>query len=211
MNETQRNHSDKEPNIPKTLTSSECFLLIEQLKKHHNTPRSKRNALRNYCMGLLMLDAGLRVGEVTRLTKAHLSFAGSAATSVVVTANLAKNKQERCIPLSHRTVGAINNLLQWVWGCEGPSIEHYAFYCSDPSKHLTPRQVERIIRAASMTAFNRPVHPHCLRHTFGTRLMKRVNARVVQQLLGHKSLTSTQVYTHPDQDDLNNAINSLNE
>lgn len=50
-----------------------------------------------------------------------------------------------------------------------------------------------------------------LRHTFATRLMQKTNIRVVQQLLGHKSLSSTQVYTHPNADDLQKAIENLNE
>jgi integrase/recombinase XerC len=48
-----------------------------------------------------------------------------------------------------------------------------------------------------------------LRHTFATNLMRTTNARVVQQLLGHKNLSSTQIYTHPNQQDLKKAIDSL--
>ena len=84
-----------------------------------------------------------------------------------------------------------------------------SFYATDTQRPITTRQVERIILTASMKALNRPIHPHVLRHTFASRLMKRTNIRVVQQLLGHTSITSTQIYTHPDSDDLQKAINDI--
>ncbi|GAH96402.1 unnamed protein product, partial [marine sediment metagenome] len=57
----------------------------------------------------------------------------------------------------------------------------------------------------------REIHPHILRHTFATRLMSKTSMRVVQELLGHKNLSSTQIYTHPNNADLQEAIDSLNE
>jgi len=162
-------------------------------------------------MALLMLDAGLRVGELVNLRQSNLSFASLPAESVVITAEIAKNNTERTVPLSHRCIVAIQVMIEYWWSIAERSYEVYAFYRTDPFQPMTTRQVERIINNAAMKAFNRPVHPHVLRHTFATRLMKRTNARIVQQLLGHKRLTSTQVYTHPDQEDLKKAIDSIDD
>ncbi|GAH73030.1 unnamed protein product [marine sediment metagenome] len=62
-----------------------------------------------------------------------------------------------------------------------------------------------------MTSLGRPVHPHILRHTFASRLMRTTNARIVQELLGHQHLSTTQIYTHPNQDDLKKAIEQLGQ
>ncbi len=196
---------------PKTLTGSECYLLLTHIQAAGSTPSQVRCSGRNYCMALLMLDAGLRVGELVALRQSNLSFASLPAESVVITAAISKNDAERTVPLSQRCITAIADMIQTWWTQNGPSFDHYAFYRTDPTHPITTRQVERIINQAALKAFNRPIHPHALRHTFATRLMKRTNARIVQQLLGHKRLTSTQVYTHPDQDDLKKAIDSIND
>jgi len=196
---------------PKTLTGSECYLLLTYLQSHGAKPSQVKASYRNYCMALLMLDAGLRVGELVKLRQSNLAFANIPSESVVITAEVAKNNAERTVPLSSRCIKAIEDMIKYWWSPITFSWEKYAFYQTDPYHPMTTRQVERIINNAAMKAFNRPVHPHTLRHTFATRLMKRTNARIVQQLLGHKRLSSTQVYTHPDQEDLKKAIDSIDE
>ncbi|GAH51596.1 unnamed protein product, partial [marine sediment metagenome] len=68
---------------------------------------------------------------------------------------------------------------------------------------------ERITRNAAMKSLGRPVHPHVLRHTFASRLMRTTNSRVVQELLGHQHMSTTQIYMHPNQEDKKKAIQSL--
>jgi len=160
-------------------------------------------------MAVLMLDAGLRVGELVQLRVLDLVFQDSISTSVLIGANISKSRFERVVPLTSVAVAAIQQMVEFVWGTGTPSSDSFAFYQRDPLKPLTTRQVERIIRSAAMTAFNRPVHPHVLRHTFATRLMRTTNTRIVQELLGHRRLSSTQVYTHPNQEDLQVAIQRI--
>lgn len=76
---------------------------------------------------------------------------------------------------------------------------------------ISTRQVHRIVNFAFLKAIGKVVHPHMLRHTFATRLMRVTNSRIVQELLGHKKLTSTQIYTHPNSDDLKKAIDKMDQ
>lgn len=194
---------------PKTLTTDECEKLLTQLQLPCKTDKQRSKGIRNHTIALLMLDAGLRVGEVVKLKWNNLFFNSVPVTSIIISPEIAKNKTERIIPVSQRLSYALKNhrecnTTQWP--------EELPCFFSPWKKGyrlLTTRQVERIIRVAAMKSLGRPVHPHILRHTFATRLMRKTNARVVQELLGHSSMTSTQIYTHPNQDDLKKAIDEL--
>jgi len=194
---------------PKTLTTEESNNLLNELLKWRSGECTKVKALRNYTIALLMLDAGLRVGEVVQLQISDLFFNSLPVTSIIIRPEIAKNKTERIIPVSQRLSDALKKVNEYWWD-ERDRLGHTdPHYTQLLAWVLTTRQVERIIRAAAMKALGRPIHPHVLRHTFASRLMRTVSIRVVQELLGHKSLSSTQIYTHPNQEDLKNAIDTL--
>ncbi len=194
---------------PQTLTTEDIDKLLIMLQSDHHTTRQRSKCIRNYCMAVLMLDAGLRVGEVVQLCIASLYFLNEPVNQLVVNDLIAKNHKERTIPLSKRIRQAIECMQVNVWSDTGKVGCDYAFTSHPRFGLLTTRQVERIIRVAAMKSLGRPVHPHVLRHTFASRLMRTTNARIVQELLGHTHLSTTQIYTHPNQDDLKKAIGSL--
>ncbi len=162
-------------------------------------------------MALLMLDAGLRVGEVVQLQWNHLFFCNEPVENLLLPESITKNHRERTVPASERIRNAAGEMYKYWWSADGLAPSVYAFYRTDPYKPMTTRQVERIIRAAAMKSIGRPVHPHVLRHTFGTRLMRKCNARIVQELLGHTHITTTQIYTHPNEDDKKKAIEQIGQ
>jgi len=192
-----------------TLTDIECSPLLNYLKDSSCTKWSPRKGHRNYTMALLMLDAGLRVGEVVQLWRSCLFVFGQPSKQVAVPESIAKNKMERHIPMSDRLSKAIARMNTFYWEEEPDDLKIFSFYTNNPRKPLTTRQVNRIINKAGRVALNRPIHPHVLRHTFATRLMRITDLRTVQELLGHKSITSTQIYTHPNNQDRENAIKKL--
>lgn len=194
---------------PKTLTINECHLILAALLIHGPARGQKKRSVRNHCMAVLMLDAGLRVGELVQLRQLDLAFQDSISTSVLIGADVSKSRFERVVPLTTIVRSAIQQMVEFWWGTFCPSPDYFAFYQGDPLRPLTTRQVERIIRAAGLLSLHRPVHPHVLRHTFATRLMRTTNTRIVQKLLGHRRLSSTQVYTHPTQEDLQLAIKRI--
>jgi len=194
---------------PKTLTSEDAEKLLHELLWQYRTQTPAPKGIRNHAIALLMLDAGLRVGEVVQLRGFDLYFNCAPVTAMTVRAEIAKNKTERAIPLSQRLIEALKKHAAIGRGFTNLFSDVYVFSHEDRGKPLTTRQVERIIRNAAMKSLGRPIHPHVLRHTFASRLMRKTNIRVVQELLGHKHLTSTQVYTHPNGDDLREAINGI--
>ncbi len=175
------------------------------------TPLSKAEwkRIRNVTAFLFMLDAGLRVGEVVRLAWPDVLYAEAPVQTLDLPAHAAKRHQPRSIPLSVRLQQAIlrfkNHSAQFYdHNTRWPLIAR-----SGSGKPITTRTLERIFEAASLKALSFQVNPHMLRHTFATRIMKVTNMPTVQALLGHKHLSSTQRYTHPNSDDKRNAINQL--
>ena len=193
---------------PPTLETEDCEKLLDALLTDDRTAKRKLKAVRNHCMALLMLDAGLRVGELVSLRLADLYFNSVPVRSIHIKPNMTKNKVEHSIPVSSRLAASLCSYFD-TWFLRDPvNNEAFAFYSGSEDRPLTTRQVERIIRAAGWKAFGRPVHPHVLRHTYASRLMRVTNSSTVQQLLGHKYLSSTQVYCHPNEEDKRLAIES---
>ena len=195
---------------PKTLNVTEQHQLLDALLNKDAPHKCFRKGIRNYLIGCLMLEAGLRVGEVVALEMSHLYFAGKSVNSLVLPEKITKNHVERIVPVSSRLKAALEEYLsEHTWALDGPDPRN-VFAVWPRNKPLTTRQVERIINAAGMKALGRPVHPHILRHTFASKLMRVTNMRTVQELLGHKHITSTQIYTHPNEDDKKNAVERMN-
>ncbi len=193
----------------KTLTAEEAEKLLYELYWHPHINKPPCKSIRNYCIALLMLDAGLRVGEVVQMQGSDLYFNSEPVTSITVRADIAKNKTERTVPVSQRLTKALKDQFQLLVPTGHHWTDPFIFRQGRAWPHLTTRQVERIIRAAAMKSLGRPIHPHVLRHTFASRLMRKTSIRVVQELLGHKHMSSTQIYTHPNSDDLTKAINAI--
>jgi integrase/recombinase XerC len=194
---------------PATLTSDECRLLLDVFDITNGTPAQVRRGIRNRCIALIMLEAGLRVTETISLNISDLWFNSSPVTSVLVRAAIAKNHKERLIPISQKLCEAISQMHEAVWSQTTENGHHKAFTASKLDKPLTRRQVYQIIRAAAKRSIGRSVFPHALRHTFASKLMRVTDMSTVQELLGHKHLSSTQVYMHPNSDDKKKAIEKM--
>lgn len=196
---------------PQTLTLEESQLLLDHLQRPVAKSKDNLKGLRNYTMCLLMLDAGLRVGEVCSLTYGDLVFENSPLSAVTIRGENSKTKTERTVPISPRLFTAIVEMLIRIPSLESSQPTNPFFCHMSHREPITVRQVQRIIKCAGQAAFGRRIHPHILRHTFATRLMKVLDIRGVQQLLGHAHLTSTQIYTHPDSESLKVAINAISK
>lgn len=196
---------------PKTLDSDQQLELLEVLLKKGAPTKTVRKGIRNHLIGCLMLEAGLRVGEVVSLKISHLYFKDVPVKTLLLTSDITKNKKERTVPVSTRLAESLRQYFGTWLSCALNPDSAYVFCVSDNEKPLTTRQVENIINSAGYKAFGRPINPHMLRHTFASRLLRVTNMRTVQELLGHSYITSTQIYTHPNEDDKKEAIDMVSE
>ncbi len=196
-------------NAPKTLDVTEQHQLLDKLLHRDGPHNSFRKGIRNYLIGCLMLEAGLRVGEVVKLKMSHLYFAGKPVQSLVLTSDITKNHVERIVPISSRLKAAIEEYWKEFPYLQGSGENCFVWHTLLKPNSITTRQVERIINKAGWDSLGRPVHPHMLRHTFATKLMRVTDIRTVQELLGHSNVTTTQIYTHPNADDKRKAIRDL--
>jgi len=209
-------------NAPKTITKLEVENLLTQLHSEPFTAYNERICVRNKCMAMLMLYAGLRVGEVVKLKIINLWLEPDPVTNIIIHADISKTGTERIIPVCNRLANVFRDM-ERLWWFDFPDHGfHNAFthnlysntrWGNDRVKNygLTTRQVERLIKEAANKAIGRRITPHTLRHTFATNLMRIAPTRVVQELLGHKNIRSTQIYTHPNHEDLKTAIEALGE
>lgn len=196
---------------PKTLDVDQQEKLLNALLRKGAPKKTARKGIRNYLLCCLMLDAGLRVGEVVQLKISHLYFNEAPVNTLVLTGTITKNHKERTIPVSVRLAEALRTFFQTWFVWDNANLDANVFCVGDNVSHMTTRQVENIINAASMKAFGRRINPHMLRHTFASRLLRVTSMRTVQELLGHNYITSTQIYTHPNEDDKKEAIQKLQE
>jgi len=191
----------------KILTDAECVSLLDCVRNNVFLYNYNSDRIRNHLITLLMLDAGLRLGEVLKLQFHDLFLCGRPVTALIVQPRIAKNKHQRTVPVSPCLTASLQAFHDYnYYTCDPPAVS-FAFLSRRTSRPLTPRYVQRFICVCSEHSLYRPIHPHMLRHTFATRILQRSNLRVTQMLLGHKSITTTQIYTHPNDDDLRKAVN----
>lgn len=197
------------PSAPKTLNVEEQQQLLDALLDKDKPNKSFRKGIRNYLLGCLMLEAGLRVGEVVKLEMQDLLFKDVPVKSLVVRSEVAKNHKERIVPVSSKLSQAIFDYRESNGWFDDMPASHKAFTAFISDKPITTRQVERVLFTAGLVALNRPVNPHMLRHTFASKLMRVTDMRTVQELLGHSNISTTQIYTHPNEDDKKKAIGNM--
>lgn len=131
---------------------------------------------------------GLRVGEIAGLSWGDVDATGSARV-------IGKGDKERRVPLGHAAAEALRD---WRAELQTSGAGDGAVFTSRSGRRLTVRQIQRVItRALTRTAEREGVSPHTLRHSFATHLLDRgADLMAVKELLGHESLSTTQLYTH---------------
>ncbi len=112
---------------------------------------------------------------------------------------LGKGSKERIVPIGHKALAAIQIFREQAKKVWGISADHNGpLFLNKNKGRLSARSVARILdNLVKACGLLKPVSPHTMRHTFATHMLDAgADLRVVQELLGHKSLSTTQKYTH---------------
>ena len=163
---------------------------VRQVLESYDTSRTL--GLRNRAVVEVLYGSGLRATECARLT-----LEGTDLRSGTLRV-LGKGRKERVIPLPS---GSLEILRQWVRrrrDLVGDRSDPGTVFVSVRGRRLDPRDVRRIVaRGVGRAARAAGATPHTFRHSFATHLLDRgADLRAVQDMLGHASLSTTQVYTH---------------
>jgi tyrosine recombinase XerC len=166
--------------LPDFLTLEEMARLLDSL------PEATEKEPRDKAILELLYATGIRVGELVGLKKKDIRFDESLVRV------MGKGGKERLVPVHERALGLLRRYLDVC-----PSEERQVFL-SLRRHPLQERDVRRILdHALRAMAFAKHITPHKIRHSFATHLLEKgADLRMVQELLGHSSLSTTQVYTH---------------
>lgn len=159
----------------------------------------------------LMLHAGLRIGETRKLHWSDLVHDGRPLASIHLTTAMTKTHAARYLPVNHqlRDIIAAYHRCQFAYTHFTPA--DYALAHLPGSPAISERTLQRTIKRVALSTCGIDITPHVLRHTFADRLRHVTDLRVVQQALGHRRLTTTQIYTHPNSSDMTDAIRRLEQ
>jgi len=148
-------------------------------------------ALRDHAMLELFYSSGLRLAELAGLNVEHVSRTDH---TVVVTGKGAKT---RLVPVGQKALEALE---RWSKCRSLAAGGNPALFVTQAGKRLSGRSIEaRVSLRARQLGLADSVHPHVLRHSFASHVLQSSgDLRAVQDMLGHASITSTQVYTHLD-------------
>jgi integrase/recombinase XerC len=173
--------------VPRPISPDEAVALADTVAENHDQPWI---AARDLAVLLLLYGAGLRIGEALGLTGAVLPLGETLAVT-------GKRDKTRMVPLLPKLRLAIEEYARLCpWGV----ARDLPLFRGAKGGPLSPSVVRRSVRAARrMLGLSERTTPHALRHSFATHLLGRgADLRSLQELLGHASLSSTQVYTAVD-------------
>jgi len=177
---------------PTNVTIGEAIKFMNRIKQNE--------VVRNYHIVILFLNSGIRISELTniKLTDIFLN-----KKKLIV---FGKGSKQREIPLNDIAIEIIQDAIK--------NRENYGYalnvlnspylFLSKKSEKLDTGTIERIFNK-----YSNKITPHKLRHVWATNFLKNGgDLKAAQQILGHSSLSTTQIYLHPTQDDMRNSMNN---
>jgi integrase/recombinase XerD len=175
--------------LPDILSYEEIELIIHQIDQ------SKPEGVRNKALLETMYSCGLRVSEAVELKISHFYF----DTGFIKV--IGKGNKERLIPIGRDAVKHTNIYIQTVRNRQIiKKGEDDILFLNRRGKRMSRVMIFLIIKAlVSKADIKKNISPHILRHSFATHLVEGgADLRAVQEMLGHESITTTEIYTHLD-------------
>lgn len=170
-------------NLPEVLTPED----VEQLL---NFKPSSLIEIRDLAIVEMMYSSGLRVSETVNINVSDFEE-GMSFLRV-----LGKGSKTRLVPIGRFAISAINN---WLGERDKIVSNTDALFLNSKGTRLTVRSVQLRLKKMALKQGLPPIHPHMLRHSFATHMLESSgDLRTIQELLGHSSLSTTQIYTKLD-------------
>jgi integrase/recombinase XerD len=201
--------------LPKVLSIADVDRMLTRAKElteaENASPQARLRAMRLYCLLEVLYATGLRVSELVALP---LSASRRDARMIVVRG---KGNKERLVPLNEASRQAMADYLAAIEALKPENKKNAAaskwlFPSFGESGHLTRQHFARDLKelAAASGLAPRLVSPHVLRHAFASHLLHNgADLRIVQTLLGHTDISTTQIYTHVVEERLKSLVRDL--
>lgn len=172
--------------LPEFLTPEEVDRLEDSIDL------SKPEGHRNRAIIEVLFSCGLRVSELVTLRWSQLY------RKEMYLRVMGKGAKERLVPISERALNEIDNYLPWRQGLKIKDGEEDYVFLNRRGAHLTRTMVLIMLKQQALEAgITKTISPHTLRHSFATALLEGgADLRVIQVLLGHESIGTTEIYTH---------------
>ncbi|UTX63852.1 tyrosine-type recombinase/integrase [Streptococcus constellatus] len=184
-----------EQTLPKTIPLHDLKSIYNYFQNKYKNKKSNfqmEKTLRNLLIVELLISTGLRISELCNLKLSNLHLQNRTLTII------GKGKKERIIYIGNEhTISLISTYIDNFH--KNQSI--YLFFGQNKKEALQEQSVRFMLKIASQKLkLNRTITPHMFRHTFATMLLdNNVDIRQIQHILGHSSITVTQIYTHVSQ------------
>ncbi len=186
-----------EKTLPVYLTLDECIALLDTIEKSKEKEVYKT---RDYAIVTLFLNCGMRLSELSNINLEHIKDKNKLTV-------LGKGKKERTIYLTQSCVDAIDGYLKF-----RPEVKSNALFLSMRQKRMSNRSIQHMIeKHLKNTGLDTSKYSvHKLRHTAATLMYEYGNAdiRSLQEILGHESVNTTEIYTHVNDDQLRKMVKS---
>src|SRR3989339_623607 len=177
----------KSPKLEKYLPDT---LSIEEVDKLLSTPNiEKIKGIRDKAILETLYATGMRVSELTELKTSDTNL------DVGFIKCLGKGSKERIIPLGSKAIEAIRKYLNIKKATNSDSL-----FVNPSGKKFSRISIWKIIKkSANIAGITKRISPHTLRHSFASHILERgADLRTIQEMLGHSSISTTQIYTHVD-------------
>jgi len=182
----------QEKHIPAYLTVDDVFRLLDSI------PHNNLLGLRNCALFETLYSSGIRVSELAGLNEIDVDY----RTGVIRV--MGKGSKQRVVPIGEKALKTIQTYRTGLGKStrQGQSASGGPLFLNKNRTRLSTRSIARIIdKLARQCGLTVPISPHTMRHSFATHMLDAgADLRVVQELLGHKSLSTTQKYTHVSMD-----------
>lgn len=175
----------REVRLPRFLTEAEMVELLESGAPARSPRRERDRAILE-----LLYSSGLRRAEISALNRGDVDFVGGFVRV------LGKGSRERLVPVGDRALVALREYARVK--TQGSGLSPAPLFLNGRGERLSGAGVALVVDQWALRArWLKPVSPHAFRHSFATHLLNRgCDLRSVQEMLGHKSLATTQVYAH---------------